>query len=178
MTLQHHQLEPRRHSLLSRHDLLYVLSLLIPFAVYDLALKLLLIIPAQQDPATKQALGLMQIRLPAPTPPGFVASLGLMQSDLLFMLGYVVLWVTLFAVVRTGVFRRILLGLFPGLTICIALITTIAYQYFTVTGSTLDAATLMLGLASLHELRGLIASEVSVHLLVLERCAGQFAVSS
>jgi arylsulfatase A-like enzyme len=90
-----------------------------------------------------------------------------MQSDLFFMLGYVVLWVALFAGIRTGVFRRILIGLFHVLSICITVITTIAYQYFKATGSTLDSATLMLGLSSFHEISGLIASEVSVHILVL-----------
>src|SRR5687767_3093457 len=145
MTLQQNQLKPRAASLLSRHDLIYVLSLLIPFAVYDLALKVLLIFSMQQDADTTQALGLMLIRLPAPDPPGFVDVLGLMQSDLFFNLGYIMLWVVLFAVVRTGIFRRIMVGLFHTLTIYIALIATIAYQYFIATGSTLDSDTLVLG---------------------------------
>jgi arylsulfatase A-like enzyme len=167
MILQQHQPEPRGASLPRGHDLPYVLSLLIPFAVYDLALKLLLILPARQDPATTQALGLMQIRLPAPEAPGFVDALGLLQSDLCFCLGYILLWVALFAVARKGVLRRIIVGLFHTLTIYIALIVTIAYQYFKVTGSTLDSDTLFHGLSSLDELKGLIASEAPTSILAL-----------
>jgi arylsulfatase A-like enzyme len=167
MALRHHQLEPGAAFLLSRHNLIYVLSLLIPFAVYDLALKIPLIFSMPQNPEITEALGLMQIRLPAPEPPGFVDALGLMQSDLFFNLGYILLWVALFEVVSKGISRRIMVGLFHTLTICIALITTIAYQYFKVTGSTLDSETLILGLSSLDEMNGLIASEVNAIVLVL-----------
>ena len=59
-------------------------------------------------------------------------SLELMQSDLLFDLGYVLLWVALFAVTKKGLSRRIVVGLFHVLTICIALITISAYRYFEV----------------------------------------------
>src|SRR5688500_2289846 len=116
MTLWYRRLKPGAAALLSRHDLIYVLSLLLPFAVYDLALKLLLINPVQQDPEITEALGLMQIRLPAPEPPGFLDVLGLMQSDILFNLGYILLWIALLAVVRKGMCRWIMAGLFHCLT--------------------------------------------------------------
>ncbi len=167
MIRQLFRLESRKPFLHSQHDLWYVLSLLIPFAVYDLQLKILAIFSVQQDAETTEALGLMQIRLPVSEPPGLVDTFSLMQSDLFFNLGYIVLWIALFAVVRKGNFRWIMIGLFHTVTICIALIATTAYQYFKVTGSTLDAETLVLGLSSLDELQGLIASEVNVSILML-----------
>ncbi len=151
---------------LPRHrDRVYLLSLLIPFLAYDLVLKSLLIFSMPSDPGIVDGLDLMQIRLPARRSPGFLDVLGLMQSDLLFHLGYIVLWMGLFAMARTGVIRRIVVGLLHGLTLCLAVLTTIAYQYFRVTGSTLDFATVRRGLTALDALRGLIASEVSASLL-------------
>ncbi len=153
--------------LLTGHDWAYLLSLLIPFVVYDLALKSLLIFSRPMDPEIGEALGLMQIRMSAPKPTGVGEGLALMQSDLFFNLGYVLLWIGLFAAVRKGVFRWIILGLFHLVTICILLITTIAYQYFKSTGSTLDSETLMLGLTTFDELGSLIASEVNAGVLAL-----------
>ncbi len=158
---------PRAPVLLNRRDWVYLLSLLIPLIVYDLALKSILIFVVPHDPQIEGAGGLMQIRLHAPEPMGLVEGLALLQSDLLFNLGYAVLWIGLFAVVRKGLFRRLIVVLFHLLTICIALITTIAYQYYKVTGSTLDSATLLLGISSFNELSSLIASEVSAELLAL-----------
>lgn len=162
--------------LLSRRDWVYLLSLLVPFIVYDLALKNLLIFAAPQDPEIAQALGLMQIRMADAKSRGVVEVLGLLQSDLLFNLGYVVLWSVLFALARTPLFRWIIVALFHVLTISVALITTIAYQYYTVTGSALDSGTLVLGLSAFAELRSLIASEVSVGILVLVAAMILYAV--
>ncbi len=66
--------------------------------------------------------------------------LTLMRSDLLFGLGYgVLLWVGLFAAARDAS-RWIVVGLFHVVSeVFVALITTSAYQYFKVTGSTLDS---------------------------------------
>ena len=94
-------------------------------------------------------------------------SLELMQSDLLFDLGYVLLWVALFAVTKKGLSRRIVVGLFHVLTICIALITISAYRYFEVTGSTLDPNFVLHYLSSPEGTGGVIASEVSWGLLAL-----------
>ncbi|HZG66407.1 MAG TPA: hypothetical protein VEZ12_06665, partial [Herpetosiphonaceae bacterium] len=152
---------------LSRRDRVYLLSLMIPFLVYDLILKSLLIFSMPSDPGIVDALDLMQIRLPAAESRGIAEALGLMQSDVLFDVGYILLWTGLLTMARTRVVRRIMVGLLHGLTLCIALLTTVAYQYFKATGSTLDFDTFLRGLSSLDELKGLIASEVSAGMLVL-----------
>ena len=168
MAAQQNMLKGRgRGALLSRRDWVYLLSLLIPFVVYDLALKSLLIFGGQQDPAMINAQSPMQIQLIAAEPPRLVEALGLLQSDLLFNLGYMMLWIVLFALTRTGRLRRTIVVVFHVLSICVALVTTIAYQYYTVTGSALDWSTLFLGLSAFDELRRLIASEVSAQILVL-----------
>jgi len=168
MAAQHSTMKPRgAPALLHRRDWVYLLSLLVPFIVYDLALKNLLIFSATQDPALADAWSLMQIRLDAVEPPGLIEVLGLLQSNLLFSLGYVMLWSMLFALARTRMFRWVIVGVFHVLTICMVLITTIAYQYYKVTGSTLDFRTLFLGVSAFDELRRLIASEVSAQILVL-----------
>src|SRR3712207_9265376 len=81
------------HALLSRRDWVYLFSLLIPFIVYDLLLKGLLV---SQQPEEGWLAG----------------SIWLMQSDLLFNLGYVLLWVGLFAAARRPLARRIVVFLF------------------------------------------------------------------
>ena len=168
MTAKHDTREPRgSRSLLSRHDRIYLLSLLLPFFVYDLMFKSLLVFSAPQDSEISDALSLMQIRLAAPKPPGLVEVLGLMQSNLLFHLGYVMLWRLLFALARTPLVRWIVVGVLHVLTLCVALITTIAYHYYNVTGSTLNYGTLFLGLSSFAELRSLITSEVSIRSAVM-----------
>ncbi len=168
MTPEHDKLLSRRAPLLlTRRDWLYLLSLLIPLTVYDLALKSILIFAVHGEPQIEGAGGLMQIRLQAPEPMGLAQGLALLQSDLLFNLGYAAFWIGLFAVARKGLFRRLMVVLFHLLTICIALITTIAYQYYKVTGSMLDSTTLWFGISSFGELSSLIASEVSAGILAL-----------
>jgi hypothetical protein len=70
-------------TLLRRRDWVYLLSLLIPFIAYSLTLKAL-------DASTRLGRA------------GFLPVLSLMQSDVLFDLGYVLLWIGLFAMVRKG----------------------------------------------------------------------------
>src|SRR5215212_7509117 len=107
-------------SLLSRRDWVYLLSLLVPFAVYDLVLKGALVFMGIGDP-------------------GLMGGLGLMRSDLLFNLGYVLFWVGLFALARRRSSRWIVVGLFHVVTLLIAMSAMSAYQYFKATGSTLDS---------------------------------------
>ena len=135
-------------SLLSLRDWIYLLSLLVPFVVYDLALKGALV-------------------LSRPENPGLGGGFGLMRSDLLFSVAYVLLWVTLFAVARRGVFRLIVVGLFHVVTVLNALLATSAYQYFKVTGSTLDSGYLYLWYNSPEGTWGAIASELTPGLLAL-----------
>ena len=62
--------------LLSRRDWVYLLSLLIPFVVYSLALKVALVVSRPENP-------------------GLAAGFGLMRSELLFSRTYVLFWVAL-----------------------------------------------------------------------------------
>src|SRR5919205_1016518 len=94
------RLEVYRSSLVSRRDWVYLLSLLIPFAVYDLILKALLVVSWPEDP-------------------GLLGGLDLMRSDLLFTLGYVALWIGLFAVARSRSSRRAVVFLFHVATIVV-----------------------------------------------------------
>lgn len=73
-------------ALLSRRDWVYLLSLLVPLAVYELALK-------TYDIASR------------PDKPGLALTLDLRWSDIFFALGYALLWVGLFATVRRGPLR-------------------------------------------------------------------------
>src|SRR5215212_2861529 len=138
----------QRSSLLSRRDWVYLLSLLVPLVAYDLTLKGLLVVVWPEDP-------------------GFLGGLDLMRSDLLFCLGYVTLWIGLFASARRGLPRQIVVGLFHVATIPVALITTCAYRYFKVTGSTLDSDYIVLWLSSPQGTGGAIASGASPGLLIL-----------
>lgn len=135
-------------SLLSRRDWVYLLSLLVPFILYDLVLKGALVFSRPEDP-------------------GFWGALGLMRSDLLFNLGYALLWIGLFAIARRGASRWIVAGLFHLSTLLVALITTSAYQYFKVTGSTLDSDYIYLWLYSPEGTGGAIASELTTGILVV-----------
>lgn len=135
-------------ALLSRRDRIYLFSLLIPFAVYNLILKGLLVFSRPQDL-------------------GFMGRLALMQSDLLFNLAYVLIWIGLFAVARTRLLRWIVVGVLHTVTIFIALVMLGAYQYFKATGLTLSSSDLLLGLSSSQGTGALIVSGLSMGLLVL-----------
>ncbi len=148
MTSRSDNLETRGSSfaLLSRREWVYLLSLLIPFVVYDLALKVAIVISRPEDSG---------------------ASFKLMWADLLFDLGYVMLWAGLFAVARKGLARWILVGLFHVMTVVAALLTTSAYQYFKTTGSPLDLDYILIWLSSPGGTGGVIASEFDPVLVVL-----------
>ena len=95
--------------LLSRRDWTYVLALL-PFVAYDLVLKIVRIASLSDEH-------------------GFLGSLQLVRSDLLFNLGYALLWVGLFAVVKEGLWRALVIGLFHAVTILLASIATGAHRF-------------------------------------------------
>jgi lipoteichoic acid synthase len=109
-----------RAVLLSRQDWVYSLGLLVPFVVYNLGLK---------------AASMLSV-------PGLALNLNLMLSDILFNLGYALLWVGIFAATRRGLMRRILVFLFHTATILVALVTTCAYLFFQETGATLEYGTI------------------------------------
>ncbi len=142
---------------MSRRDWTYLLSLLVPFLLYDLILKGSLIVSWPKDL-------------------GFAESLGLMRSDLLFCMGYALLWLGLFAVARKGLWRRLVTVLFHAATILVALLATIAYQYFKVTGSTLDIDFILISLSSPGGLAAVIESEVGPGVLTLLAAVLAYAV--
>lgn len=132
----------------SLQDWVYVSALLVPFVLYNLALK--------------------AIRVASlPDEHGFLGSLALMRSDLLFNLGYALLWIGLFAVARKSIARWIVVGLFHAVTILVALITTGAHQFYEVTGSALDAPTILFFLSSPGEVGAIVFSEVTPGLVAL-----------
>ena len=127
---------------LGLRDRAYLLALLLPLVVYNLSLKAISI-TSQNDA------------------PGLVGTLDLMRSDILFNLGYAVFWTGVFAVLRRGLARGIVLVLFHAMSILVALVTTCAQQYFHETGSTLDYSIIVYSLGTLDELTGVIGGGAS-----------------
>ncbi len=135
--------------LLVRRDWVYLLSLLLPLAFYSVALKIVRIFT--------------QLSLPGPL--GFVDQL---RSDVLFNLGYALLWIGLFSVFRRGVFRWVLLGLFHVSALVVVVLVTSTHFFYKTTGSTLDYSFIMLSLSSFGETWKIIGAETSVlHWLLL-----------
>jgi len=129
-------------SLLSGRDWIYLLALLVPLVVYDLVLKGIRI-HSEEEHA------------------GLVTVLELIRSDVLFNLGYALLWIGLFALARRGLARWLVVGLFHGVTVVVVLITTCAHFYFEETGSTLDLNIIVYSLTTLGEVSDVIASVAS-----------------
>src|SRR5918997_6187615 len=109
-----------RAVLLTRQDWVYLLSLLVPFVVYNLALK---------------AASMFSIS-------GLALNLNLILSDIHFNLGYALFWIGIFAAARRGLMRWAVVFLFHTATILVALVTTCAYLYFQETGATLEYGTI------------------------------------
>ncbi len=143
--------------LLSRRDWAYVLALLVPFVAYDLALKIVRVASLSDEH-------------------GLLGSLQLVRSDLLFNLGYALLWVGLFAVAKEGLWRALVGGLFHAATILLALIATGAHRFYEVTGSTLDFDVILFFLSSPGEVWAVAASEVTPLLVVAVLAALLYAV--
>ena len=108
----------------NRRDRVYLLSLLVPFMVYHLALKASSV-------------------LSWPGEHGILAILDLMRSDIFFYLGYALLWVALFGLVRKGAMRWAVVFVFHGVTVFVAIVTTIAHQHFRENGATLHYSELV-----------------------------------
>jgi lipoteichoic acid synthase len=111
-------------ALLSRRDWVYLLSLLVPFIIYNLALKAYDIGSQPGDHG------------------GLARTLGMMISDVFFDLGYALLWIGLFAAVRKGALRWVVVFLFHAATMLVVVVTTFAHYYFLENGTTLDYGTL------------------------------------
>jgi lipoteichoic acid synthase len=97
-----------------------LLSLLVPFVVYNLVLK---------------ATSMLSVLGPA-------LNLNLILSDIFFNLGYAFFWIGIFAAAREGPMRQAVVFLFHTATILVALVTTCAYLYFQETGATLEYDTI------------------------------------
>ncbi len=109
-----------RAVLLTRQDWVYLLGLLVPFVVYNLALK---------------ATSILSV-------PGPALNLNLILSDIFFNLGYALFWIGIFAAARRGLMRWAVVLLFHTATILVMLVTTCAYLYFQETGATLEYGTI------------------------------------
>jgi len=134
---------------LVREDWIYLLSLLIPVFVYNVALK-----------AVRVA-----TQLDVPGPFGFVDQV---RSEMLFNLGYMALWIGLFAMTRHRLTRLPVLVLFHLSTISVAALTTAAHFYYETTGSTLDFSVIAFSLSTFGEVQEIIASETTtVHWLLI-----------
>ena len=133
----------RVRELLSREDWVYLLSLLVPMFLYNVALKVVRVV-TQFD---------------APGPVGFLDQV---RSDLLFNLGYAALWIGLFAVVRSRVGRMILLFLFHLLTVLVVALSTSAHLFYEKTGSMLDLGFVVVSVSRYGEVQEVVASEVTI----------------
>jgi len=139
----------RLRALLVYEDRVYLSSLLIPLFLYNVALKVVRIFT--------------QFEVPGPL--GFLDQV---RSDLLFNLGYAVLWIGIFAAVRGGVGRMISLVLFHVSAMLVVVLTTSAHVFFETTGSTLDLGFVIVSISSFGEIEGAIASETTtLHWLLI-----------
>jgi lipoteichoic acid synthase len=130
------------HSLLSGRGWIYLLALLVPLVVYDLVLKGIRIHSEEEHT-------------------GLVTVLALIRSDMLFNLGYALLWIGLFALSRRGLLRWLIVVLFHATAVLVVAITTCAHFYFEETGSTLDLNIIIYSLTTLGEINDVIASVAS-----------------
>ena len=127
----------RLEVLLDRRDWVYLLSLLVPLFVYNLALK-----------ASSVA-----------SVPGLTPKVDLIRSDLFFSLGYAFFWIGLFAAARAGgPLRRVVVILFHAATMLVVIVTTFAHHYFVRTGTTLDYGIIALWLPRFKEVVPVLAS--------------------
>ena len=128
--------------LLSRRDWVYLLSLLGPFAVYNLALKAASAVSRPGDDG------------------GLVRTLDLMQSDVFFNLAYALLWIGLFAVARRGLLRRVVIVLFHVVTVLVLVVTTCAHEYLRQNGTTLDYSTVAEWIPKFEEIKPILTTDV------------------
>ncbi|CAA9265181.1 MAG: hypothetical protein AVDCRST_MAG93-2371, partial [uncultured Chloroflexia bacterium] len=132
-----------------------MLSLLVPFVVYNLALKALIL-------ASRNTESVGQFRVSTSR----YLAYG-MWSDVFFVLGYALLMIGLFAAVRKGPLRRGVLVLFHATAILVVMVKTIAYQYIQETGTTLDYTIFILWLPRFGELQALLGQGIPLSAWVL-----------
>lgn len=150
-------------ALLSPRDWIYVLSLLVPFAVYNLALKALILASRNTE-----SVGMFRV------PTYRLLAYG-MWSDVFFVLGYALFWVGLFAAARKGPLRRVVLVLFHVATILVVMLKTVAYQYIQETGTTLDYTIIRLWLPRFDEIGPMLGQGIPPSAWVLLLAALSYA---
>ncbi len=128
-------------ALLSGRDWVYSLSLLVPFVVYNLALKAVSVVSLPSDP-------------------GLARTLELMLSDVFFNLGYALLWIGLFAAIRRGPLRWAVIFLFHAVTVLVVIVNTVAHHYFRENGTTLDYPTIAEWLPKFEEIMPILTHDV------------------
>ena len=132
----------RLRSILRGRDWIYLLALLVPLVVYDLVLKAISIHTEEEHAS-------------------FFDALGLIRSDVLFNLGYALLWIGLFALTRRGFPRWLVVILFHATAVLVGAITTCAHFYFQETGSTLGLDIIIYSLTTFGEIKDVVASVAS-----------------
>lgn len=133
----------RLRNLLTRGDWIYLASLLVPVFVYNATLKVVRIVTR-------------------PDAPGLLGFLDQIRSDLLFNLGFAALWVGIFALVRGGLPRRLVMLLFHLAVVVVVVLSTSAHFFYTSTGSTLDLSFVIVSISSISEIQGAIGSETTL----------------
>jgi len=139
----------------------YLLGLLVPFFVYNLALK-------ASDVAASQ---------PGGQEHGIARFLDLMRSDVFFNLGYALLWIGLFVATRNkGPLRWAVLFLFHTLTILVIIVNTCAHQYLRENGTTLDYAIIAEWLPKFEEIVPILTDGVPLSAWVVLGVALLYAI--
>jgi phosphoglycerol transferase MdoB-like AlkP superfamily enzyme len=92
---------------------------------------------------------------------GVFGVLDLMRSDVLFGLGFVLMWVGLFALAGKSRWRWLIIVLFHASTILVVGTWTAAHQYYQETGSTLSLTVILYSVKSFGEIQDVIGSVTS-----------------
>src|SRR5919107_1309398 len=134
--------------ILNSRDRVYLLSLLIPLFVCGGCLKAYDIVSPRRGDIS------------------FARTLELLRSDVFFNLGYVLLWIGLFAKAQRGPLRRAVVFLFHVITALVAVIKTGAHRYFRETGTTLDYDILALWAPRVDEVKPMVKLPFSSRMLL------------
>ncbi|MCA1731073.1 MAG: sulfatase-like hydrolase/transferase [Actinobacteria bacterium] len=149
-----------------------MLSLLVPFVIYNLALKAYGVASRPGDD------------------PRIFQVLGLMRSDASFNLGYALLWIGLFAATATtttttmtrrsrrrrkGLLRWAVVVLFHATALLVVFVSTISFQYFKENGTSLDYGTVAEWLPKFNEIVPILVKDVPLLAYVLLAAALLYA---
>lgn len=135
-------LSSRSRSVLHRGDWIYLLSLLVPLVAYDIALKVMRVTGQTQ-------------------PPELLGFLDQIRSDVLFNIGFALMWIGLFSVFRLRALRGVMLVVFHLSCLLVLVLNTGSHFYYTTTGSTLDYDLIVRTFQTFGEVSVVIATEVT-----------------